>query len=413
MLSFIKCRRNCKHDENAKTAVTPNKTMSSSLLQLPIVAKLGRGALLFSFAILFALLILQRESRWLDETLRIAGGPCNGSTLLSTAVVADSSLLSSFDTTVSHNNISSMTPIAADSSNTKSANNNPNNSIPMAPSPDNVYDPQFPLTSADNLEWVRDVLEVVACGKFKCVFRSRKFPDTYGYIASQTDISIQVLASELARNLASEIGIRQFYIGPPHRISCSEQPLAGKLALKLNRMARRSRKSTYQYWRCSDPESNLILQPIRLIQTKCCVELKLATKKDEEGSYNKLENFFVATQASSSCRELNGMEQNGTERNGTELQRFKEQLQLDIDALEKMLWKRSCLTIDFQILVDPWTGRIYHYDFDRCWQSVNYPAVFKRMREDILRQVKRFTDVLLKIHHRREMKNHPNNNTTT
>jgi hypothetical protein len=49
-----------------------------------------------------------------------------------------------------------------------------------------------------------------------------------------------------------------------------------------------------------------------------------------------------------------------------ELLRLKNQLTADIKALKTMIWQAGCLTADFQVLIDPWVGKIYHMDFDRC-----------------------------------------------
>jgi len=262
-----------------------------------------------------------------------------------------------------------------------------------------VNHPLFPLGDSDTEAWIRDISNPLSCGKSKCAFRSEKGPDVYGYLVTQSINDIEMHAFELAQSLTKNFGIRQLNAAPPRSIPCTAS-LAITLAANLTEAIkapiapgkdRQFRKSLHDYWNCqSVPESKLYLQPI-LLAPRDSLEFKpgsTGNRKEQDRNMKaymgKLEEFATGSITRTMAKD--------------ELSRIEKQLASDSEALNQMVQHTSCLCNDFQILIDPWTGKIYHMDFDRCWQFAPYPKEVNYMRKRISEKLKEFNQKLIEYH---------------
>ena len=246
------------------------------------------------------------------------------------------------------------------------------------------------LDSMPMSAWIQDISNPISCGKHKCAFRSKNSPDVYGYITTQSVNDIEMHAYKLAQNLATKFGIRVLDAAPPRSIPCTT-PLAINLAAnltnsdKVKKEGKRSKKlfqkSLRDYWNCEAiPESNLYLQPI-MLAPRDAFEFK---PKDVKKALKVLEKFATESITRAMTKE--------------ELSQFKKQLASDSKTLNQMVLHTACLSIDFQVLIDLWTGKIYHMDFDRCWLETDYPSVYMEKRSMISEGLNKFTKRLIEYH---------------
>lgn len=217
--------------------------------------------------------------------------------------------------------------------------------------------PPFPLPPAAWLDDVHTGTGALACGNVKCLYGSRAdglhrttARPHHGYLVAQQNRPQEVIAEgwDLARDLEAQFAIRHLFLAAPRRMNCT----AGLVA-RLGRDAKLSFVATKQTadqdrWR----KTQLIVQPVELAPENSilfgCYRVKKAA------AYAALENYFAAHYPGRSA--------------AAGRREFAAQLQFDHNATVRMLTspEGACMANDFQVLVEPGTGRIYHLDFDRC-----------------------------------------------
>lgn len=140
-----------------------------------------------------------------------------------------------------------------------------------------------------------------------------------------------------------------------------------------------------QRLKCSKSKWSIVLQPIKLAP-KDSIEVKAGGKnhtklrKETSSRLKKFANNSIAKPMT--AKKLSQLEQ---------------QLESDIKALCRMICETSCLIKDFQFLIDPWTGKIYHLDFDRCYGKYN-PKKYPSQRRIIFDYMLDFKRELINIH---------------
>ena len=216
-------------------------------------------------------------------------------------------------------------------------------------------------------KWASDMGPAIDCGSFKCAFRSQQHPTEFGYVVAQEGHRSQDLASisraiDLAYQAETEFGIRHLYQGPPQQVNCTIE-----LLQELNRKRSAinatlgTRHFDYVGTQTYDDFDKrtithcppLIVQPIRLASPKFILFYTLYDSKRNH-AYDQLEQYF-------------GNQTTPLQKN--ELITLQKRLNDDLKATKDMLDEWGCLLKDFQILVDPDTGTLYHLDFERCWET--------------------------------------------
>jgi len=202
-------------------------------------------------------------------------------------------------------------------------------------------------------QWLTDIdmSSKLTCGLRKCAFNSRASQRDdnlirYGYLVSQEwegeygerHFESLTNATEIARNLSEKFHIRHTLLGYPYM---TESNITKELADELSQDQPRWRKNY------TDTKT-IIIQPIELYSESTmllkCRDLSFK-RKFKKRTLPKLSEV--------------------------ELQIFEEQLRSDLNQTLEMINSNEapCLLNDFQVAIDPITGRIYHIDFDRCFDK--------------------------------------------
>jgi hypothetical protein len=232
-------------------------------------------------------------------------------------------------------------------------------------------------------EWVEDISSLISCGGYKCVFSSNASEQIdsngnsnssassgqtrYGYTISQQSHRNQsfndlVKATDLAQQLSDTFHIRHLLAGQPRKFNITEEQIYRKGLHKMVKHTDQSRRVRFVPTDSSDLDNTqLIVQPIQLAPTNalvfgCALKKKRFAKK-------ALENYLANANANA----------NATGMQASRL-KFAERMLTDLDASRKMVNSTmgSCMKYDFQILIDPKAGSLYHFDIDRCFAK-NFP----------------------------------------
>ena len=242
----------------------------------------------------------------------------------------------------------------------------------------------------NDTEWLDDIDYTTAhpnyksdiCGTQKCLFESiinnnnSLSHDRYGYlIAIERERKIGSMADYLSLNkqgwdkgheLASKFDIKHLMLTEPHlidtdlRLEISKEPYFGTLSKE-----RRHTSTPNNHEDLTKHNHQLIVQPIQLAPEGSylfgCSKAKLRNAKTSLGNIDWDNTVFSAAK---------GKEQNEEQF----LQQFETQLRQDLNATLRTLWSSEgfCLWADFQLLIDPYKGSIYHLDFDRCFLHKGY-----------------------------------------
>ena len=202
-------------------------------------------------------------------------------------------------------------------------------------------------------QWLTDIdmSSKLTCGLRKCAFNSRASQRDdnlirYGYLVSQEwegeygerHFESLTNATEIARNLSEKFHIRHTLLGYPYM---TESNITKELADELSQDQPRWRKNY------TDTKT-IIIQPIELYS-----ESTMLLKCRDLSFKGKLKK-----------RTLPKLSE-------VELQIFEEQLRSDLNQTLEMINSNEapCLLNDFQVAIDPTTGRMYHIDFDRCFEK--------------------------------------------
>jgi len=212
-------------------------------------------------------------------------------------------------------------------------------------------------------EWLGDIdtntNSSVICGAFKCAFPSRTNQKRldfkkYGYLVSQSHTKPKIrfkhllLATQKAQELANKFSIQQWHLALPQKMNFTES-----LKEKLNKNVVKNGESVSDRFKGMDGNRNqLIIQPIEFVPEGSILFGCNHTKKGKQ-RFNKMEQFLA----------------NQTALSATKLLEFKKKLQFDLKETLMMLnsTEGSCLRKDFQVFINPFAGRIYHIDIDRCF----------------------------------------------
>jgi len=224
---------------------------------------------------------------------------------------------------------------------------------------------------------------LISCGAYKCVFGSNASESKssnslsnsnsnsigstqtqirYGYTISQQSYRNQSFehlfeATELAQRLSDTFRINHLLQGPPRRFHISQEQIHEKGLDKHTDQRRRVRFVP------TDPDdlnnTLLIVQPIQLAPANT---LAFNCAKGKKLLFKALDDYLASANATATAT--------ATTLQPSRLE-FATRMLTDLDASLKMLNSTmgSCLKYDFQILIDPETGRLYHFDIDRCFDK--------------------------------------------
>lgn len=198
--------------------------------------------------------------------------------------------------------------------------------------------------------WLEDIDTTTTpkCGQIKCLFVSRTNPSNYGYTVSQhPNKPVQEMlqkATSKAQELSNTFGVRNTLLGEPFTMPCTE---------RLQRILNQNLPSHCVMGKPRKPYHvgvNLTLQPIE-IAPKDSILFGMSERKNLT-AWKELEQLKVSLSEAS-------------------LQETEARLRFDLNATLSMIHSTEgrCLIKDFQVLVHPPTGRIYQFDFDRCWEE--------------------------------------------
>ena len=228
---------------------------------------------------------------------------------------------------------------------------------------------EFPLPDS---EWIDDIEPNITgmCGAFKCVFESKtnkgRDIDRYGYLLAQVYDSEKGFDTiqrgwEKAQLLSSKYDIRHLFLAGPQERTISQQ-LADEL----------SRNSQNSYFK----EPKLIIQPVRMVPPRSymfgCYESKRQNAGKKLAEYllelNSNSNSSTALTTTSGVDERERYQQQQQQQ--ARLQRFEDTIRCDLNTTSTALLSTegNCMVADFQVFIDPQSGKIYHLDFDRCFE---------------------------------------------
>lgn len=144
---------------------------------------------------------------------------------------------------------------------------------------------------------------------------------------------------DLAVNLTEQFAIRHTLLDYPYKVNFT---VTKNISMELNSHLRQPWNNRFK------PDRPLYIQPIEVVPTggilfKCVsFDLKKARKE-----VNNLQPF----------------------KNSERFLAFEERLRSDYNSTMRMMEAFPCLRMDFQLIVNKYSGGITHLDFERCSQS--------------------------------------------
>lgn len=208
---------------------------------------------------------------------------------------------------------------------------------------DVLFENGKPKTLLDDL----DTSQRVPCGTYKCFFRS-KSNATVGYLVSRSAAHfvrerLIMLESgyDLAKSLKRRYDINNFLLEPPIDVTVSTK----EVAERMNQNLWSELKDEYLNQTFFPEKKQVFVQ-----KCKVAPEPNLLIGCDDYKStnyVNYLEEFMLQVSDKAS---------------------FVDTLKENLSKTRDLLQEESCLFYDFQVLMDT-QGKVYHFDFDRCYHS--------------------------------------------
>ena len=280
------------------------------------------------------------------------------------------------------------------------------------------------------VEWLNDVdtSRPAPCGAFKCVFHSKSFSSAKenaqqvpGYLVAQkmfnksrfqkkrNEYDVMNWSYDKAKDLATKFSINHFLVDEPHTFHCNTTCATN---LNRNRYATSGFRKTYRASILGDEDgvvnddhdddsddgdrSQLLIQPISVAPSYYlffgCTGRKLRTsqqqlqfwmnhKETSRRGYN--EERITTTLIKTSSRKTSLEDKTTMTVPQISYEQYEFQLSRDFRVTYEMLSSRAgkCLVNDFQIMIDPITGRMYQLDIDRCFERKDQTQLVTCMNE--------------------------------
>ena len=214
-------------------------------------------------------------------------------------------------------------------------------------------------------EWAEDIdsTQLLACGKNKCVFRSKQRKDVLGYLVEyitnvEHKMNINVKTFEMAQRLTQDFGIKHSLLALPSKVAGSELPPLLHEFLYNNTSTKRDFDSS---------SATLLVQSIELYSSESLVfKCPGHWRKNANRGKGKENVTAVAKPAvEDEIVKLKAASFGSTKNHVA----YARQLRRDLNstlAMMKSSYGTNCLDKDFQVVIDPFLGRLVHIDLDRC-----------------------------------------------
>jgi hypothetical protein len=263
---------------------------------------------------------------------------------------------------------------------------------------------QFPPHPSKWLDDI-DTSATTSCGAFKCFFPSRtnrqrldehrrrihssninstrtrtqQQPTTtpYGYLVSEyvskksDDQWVAILDGwTLAKELSKNFSIRHYLRAAPEKLQCDKDCMRillgasprshGGDKMRNHPLQRASKNAKKNKSRKMAASTTLIVQPLEVASSDAIL-FGFSYSNRNTDAMDTMKELF-SSRDSTLFSPLSG----------SKLMEFEKRLRFDFNATVAALMDNStgghCLRKDFQVMVDPHTGSIYHLDFDRCFE---------------------------------------------